>query len=84
MNDRSSPQNAPGPHFFNIVVDGNHIRVEEPTLTGAQIKNLVSRPANYQLFLERPGQPDEVINDGQLVPIRSGERFHTVPPAQFG
>ena len=82
MVEQASKPQAP-PHF-EIFVDGKKFSVESPTLTGAQIKQLAERPANYQLFLEQPGHPDQQINDGEIVKLKSADRFHTVPPAQFG
>ncbi len=70
--------------YFEIFVDDVRHEVQQEQLTGAQIKALAGKPAAYQLFLERPGHPDQLIDDAQTVTIKSGEHFHTIPPAQFG
>lgn len=67
-----------------IFVNDVLLEVEAKTLTGLQIKSLAGRPPAYQLFLEHPGKPDELIADDRVVQIVSEMHFHTVPPAQFG
>lgn len=54
-------------------------------MSGGQIKALVGKDLQYQLFLEGPGSnPDRVITDNDSVRLESGMRFYTVPPAVFG
>lgn len=69
---------------YKIFIDGTEYVVESREMTGEQIKKLASKPQDYKLFLERPGQPDLLIRDEEVVRIREGEHFHTVPPANFG
>jgi hypothetical protein len=74
-------------HFF---VDGKQYETNQPNLTGAQIKAMVTgfNPA-YQLFLEEHGDhPDRPVADTEnisLDPAHHGVRkFYSVPPATFG
>jgi hypothetical protein len=69
---------------YRIFIDETEYVVESEELTGAEIKKLADKPADYKLFLERPGQPDKQIADDERVHIKDGEHFHTVPPATFG
>lgn len=68
-----------------IHIDGQQFKVTETSLTGAQIKALAAKDAQYQLFLEAHGNdPDQLINDTQSVSLKNGMHFYTVPPATFG
>jgi len=70
---------------FEIFVDGQHFRVTQTTMSGAQLKALALKDASYQLFEEVTGnQPDRPISDTEAVIIRNGLHFYTVPPATFG
>lgn len=80
-NDPALPSERHGIVFF---VDDVKLETTERKLNGATIKKLAGRPENYQLFCEHPGHPDQLIADDQLVELKEGEHFHTVPPAQFG
>jgi hypothetical protein len=65
-------------------IDDKPYPVPNEPLTGLQIKELAGKPADYQLFLERPGHPDKQITNDERVHVKAGEHFHTVPPAHFG
>ena len=55
------------------------------TMTGAQIKALAQKDAQYQLFHEQHGNdPDLLITDDAVVQIRNGQHFYTVPSASLG
>lgn len=69
---------------YKIFIDGSEYIVQSEEMTGEQIKKLADKPQDYKLYLERPGQPDKLIRDEEVVRIREGEHFHTVPPANFG
>ena len=54
-------------------------------MSGSQIKALVGKDLQYQLFREGPGNdPDEAIPDDYSVRLGAAMRFYTVPPAVFG
>jgi hypothetical protein len=70
---------------FQIHVDGQHFAVHQSSMTGAQIKALVGKDAQYQLFEEIPGNAeDKLIGDNDSVTIRNGLHFYTVASASFG
>lgn len=71
-------------HDYEIFVDDKKFKVEQTSMTGADIKALAGVDPSYQLFLEREGHEDEQIQDNQSVPIKSGLHFYSVPPATFG
>jgi Multiubiquitin len=73
-----------GPHQYQIHVDGQHFTVTQSTMTGAQIKALVGKDVQYQLYEEVPGRDDLPIGDSQSVTLRNGQHFYTVPSASFG
>ncbi len=70
-------------HFF---VDGKKIRNRKSSLSGADIKQIASIEANYQLFLEEEGEtPDRPISDADTVVLTDRvKHFFAVPPATFG
>jgi hypothetical protein len=73
------------PPQFQIHVDGQHFTVHQASMTGAQIKALVGKDAQYQLFEEIPGNAeDKLIGDNDSVAIRNGLHFYTVVSASFG
>jgi len=73
------------PQQFVIHVDGVKFDVTQSYLTGAQVKALAGKDAQYQLFLEQKGNdPDKLVGDGETVPMQNGLHFYTVPPATFG
>ncbi len=68
-----------------IHVDNKEFKVEQTTMSGAQIKALVQKDSTYQLFEELKGsEQDRLIADTESVSIRNGLHFYTVPPATFG
>lgn len=70
---------------FVIHVDGKQFKVDQTTLSGAQIKALVGKDATYQLFQELKGHDsDKPIGDNESVLIQNGEHFYTIPPATLG
>lgn len=78
-----SQHKPPLNHFF---VDNKKFETENTSLKGLEIKTIAGVPANYQLFLEEPGNaPDRVISDGEDVDMRNPPKhFYAVPPATFG
>jgi hypothetical protein len=70
---------------FVIHIDGQEFKVEQTTLSGAQLKALVHKDSTYQLFEELHGEkPDKQISDNESVTMRNGLHFYTLPPATFG
>jgi Multiubiquitin len=66
---------------YNIQIDRQHYRVEVPTLTGAEIRQLPQPPIgpDRDLFEVVPGGPDRKIGVVDVVEMRDGLRFFTAP-----
>lgn len=70
---------------FNIVINDKHYSVDEPEMTGAQLKALAGINPAYQLFREVHGTGDDLpVGDGQEVELHSGLKFYDVPPGNLG
>jgi len=73
---------------YKFKVNDKDFTSEQPTVTGAQIKQIADVAPNYQLYLEVPGakKEDRLITDGMTVNLAEPgiEKFYTVPAATFG
>jgi hypothetical protein len=71
--------------YIPIHIDGKPYKATKPRMTGAEIKVLGHVPADYQLFLEVPGPgADRGIRDDEVVEMKPGQRFHSVPAGTLG
>jgi len=80
---KSAKTKPDGGPKHKIFIDEVEYIVESNNLTGAQIKELSGTPLEYQLFLEQPGD-DQQIADSFTVKIHSNMKFYSLPPATFG
>ena len=66
---------------FNIRIDREHFKVQSPSLTGAQLRQLPSPPIgpDRDLFEVVPGGSDRKIELTEDVAMRDGLRFFTAP-----
>ncbi|HZM82220.1 MAG TPA: multiubiquitin domain-containing protein [Candidatus Limnocylindrales bacterium] len=66
---------------YNIQIDRQHYKVEMPTMTGAEVRQLPQPPIgpDRDLFEVVPGGPDRKIGDADVVEMRDGLRFFTAP-----
>lgn len=66
---------------FNIQIDRVHYKVEAPSMTGAELRNVPPTPipVDRDLFLVVPGGPDRKIGDVDKVALQNGLRFFTAP-----
>jgi Multiubiquitin len=78
-----SPNEHGNHEKHKILINDKEYVVEAKTLSGAQIKALAGIPAEYQLFLEQPGE-DRPIPDATSVKLHDGMKFYSLPPATFG
>ena len=73
---------------YKFLVNDKSFESPNPSITGAQIRQVAQVPAGYQLFLEAHGEQkeDRQISDGDVVDLAAHgvEKFFTVPPATFG
>jgi hypothetical protein len=73
------------PRKFNIFINDTKYTVDEPELTGAQLKALSGIAAANQLFLEIPGPGDDVhVRDDEEIELKSGLKFYDVPVGNLG
>ena len=73
----------PGHHAVLVLINRKPYLFEAPHQTGHSLKQRAGIPASDVLFLNRPKE-DEVIPDDLRVKLRTGERFHSAPPANYG
>lgn len=66
---------------FTIKIDRTEFHVDEPELTGFQLRQLPTPPIgpDRDLFEVVPGGSDRKIADGEEVKMRDGLRFFTAP-----
>ena len=70
---------------IRIFINDKGYFAPKPVLTGAGIKQLGNVPRDYQLFEEIPGKPDDLlIPDDLEVHLKSGDKFHGIPPGNLG
>lgn len=75
---------------INILINGKPHQAPKPAMSGREIKELGGGPVNYLLVLvvkdpdEVAGGDDQIINDDQVVNLKSGMKFRIVNPAVFG
>lgn len=63
-----------------IHIDRQLFKVEEDSLTGAQLRALPETDIgqDYDLWLEMPGSQDVLITDDQSVKLKNGQHFFSV------
>lgn len=66
---------------YSIHVDNKLFKVEESSLTGAELRALPEPPisSEFDLFLVVPGGLDQLVGDDQVVELREGQHFVSVP-----
>lgn len=74
-------EHPPGHNQTNIQIDRAHYRVPTETLTGQQLRELVTPaiPASRDLFQVVPGGEDIKIELTDSVALHDGMRFFTAP-----
>lgn len=67
------------PKTFKIIIDHTPHDWAEPTITGAQLKELAGVDASYGVWQDLPGPEDPPVEDGQSVDLGEPgvERFFT-------
>jgi hypothetical protein len=84
MSESHSNEDQGGPHgpkSFEIKIDRTMYKVDEPVLTGAQLRALPNPPIgpDRDLFEVVPGGSDLKIENDTAVEMRNGLRFFTAP-----
>ncbi|MGI8939740.1 MAG: hypothetical protein ACR2JF_16300 [Iamia sp.] len=75
------PTKPDTPGKVPILIDGVKVHAPRGTLTGAEIRSLVDPPvgADRDLWLDREGTLDDLVDDDEKIGLRPQMRFFTVP-----
>jgi hypothetical protein len=73
----------PAHHVVLILINRKPYLFDDPHQTGHSLKQRAGIPAGDVLFRNRPKE-DEVIPDDLRIKLRTGDRFHSAPPANYG
>jgi len=81
MSNSEQGSARPEPRHFEIQIDRVHYRVDQPKMTGLQLRHVPEPPigTDRDLFEVVPGGSDRKIEDSDAVEIRNGLRFFTAP-----
>jgi hypothetical protein len=65
------------PHEIVIHIDRKTYKVEQESLTGAELRQVADPPIgnDYALYLEVPGGEDKLIEDAEPVELKDGLHF---------
>lgn len=79
MSERPIKPDAPGK--VPILIDGKKVLAARGELTGAEIRNLVDPPIadDRDLWLDRDGTLDDLVENDEVIELRPQMRFFTVP-----
>ncbi len=71
----------PAPGKVPILIDGEKVGAPRRTLTGAELRQLTAPPvsADRDLWLDRDGTLDDLVDDAETIELRPQMRFFTVP-----
>lgn len=84
MNERETRDPADDDRIRIFINDKGYFALKS-VMTGGEIKQLGGVPPDYQLFEEIPGKADDLlIADNQEVQLKSGDKFHGIPPGNLG
>jgi Prokaryotic E2 family E len=70
-------------HAVLVLINRKPYLFADPHQTGRSLKARAGIPEGDVLFLNRPKE-DEVIPDDKKVTLRTGDRFHSAPAANYG
>lgn len=70
-------------HDVHVSINNHPFEFADPNQTGRSLKERARIPLADVLFLDRPHE-DEVIPNEMHITLKSGERFHSSPPANYG
>jgi hypothetical protein len=76
---------TPSKTRITIHINDKPYHVDQPEMTGAEIKALGNIPPANRLFREVPGHGDDIaIGDSDTVELKSGEKFYDLPVGVHG
>lgn len=78
---QAADQEKHGGHEINIQIDRVHYKVQQKTMTGAELRHVPTTPipVDRDLFQVIPGGSDRKIGDADQVELHDGARFFTAP-----
>ncbi len=79
MPEKPTKPEAPGK--VPILIDGTRVHAPRGSLTGKEIRQLVDPPIgdDRDLWLDREGSLDDLVEDDEVVKLTPNMRFFTVP-----
>ena len=81
----SAPSATPGNVVINVHINEGHYKLDRLQYTGAELAALAGIPAGSQLFLDVPGNGDDVpVGADEQLTVRSGMKFYDVPVGNLG
>jgi hypothetical protein len=77
----SAPAAKPEHKTYSIHIDNVLFKVEEDSLTGAELRKLPDPDISgeFDLFFVVPGGIDLLVGDDEVVQLREGQHFMSVP-----
>lgn len=79
--DDTPSQKTEAPGKVPILIDGRRVLAPRGSTNGAELRQLTDPPvgADRDLWLDREGALDDLIEDNETVELRPQMRFFTVP-----
>ncbi len=76
-----SGHEAAKPHEYHIQIDRVHYTITKAEMTGAELRHVPTPTIgpDRDLFEVVPGQPDNKVEEADVVQIHDGKRFFTAP-----
>ena len=70
---------------IHVHIDKKQFHAPKSQMTGAELKQLGGVDQTHRLFKEMPGKdPDVPIGDGEVVTLKNGDRFFSLPVGRVG
>lgn len=81
LSGEAASQEKHGEHAISIQMDRVHYKVNQKSMTGAELRLVPVTPiaVDRDLFQVIPGGSDRKIGDGDYVELHDGARFFTAP-----
>jgi hypothetical protein len=76
-------QDRRGP-FYTFFVDGEEFRIDEPTITGGEIMDLVGIPREVGLILLLDDGTQRTVDPNEVFELEPGRRFKKAPRFKRG
>lgn len=85
MTETSVVATTESPKRIRIFINDQPYFAPQPSMTGQQLLALAGLPVGNQLFLDSPGQAEDLpIGPGTPFDLKPGMKFYDVPVGTFG